>query len=602
MNIILFFTYLIINLSLYSSLNNPDNLPSDYPFSVKKDTNTAVIFSNNYITLFDVTQTTIPQDPLISKILIDCPSTEEKGGTYFEGNYYTSCLNPADNTEFQIKVYDSSFTLTQTYPTSVDYFQFSSTIRFFKLTSVVEAIWLNNGLFNLAKFDNTEIKKHTTYPLTRAARDTDCIFIPDFNRIVCAFGVKEKEESETFSCSANIFTIEDALISNLKIWNVCNNHQSRKLKLDNENTKKFYYYFVDTNFDAYILPLTMTASEIIENGNAIKVMSGCDESQTSFDLAEDKFNGYFAFTCVEGRFKRTIKIQLFKINDNNEIVFYEDKNVDNTFVFPDEEADSDFSMVNFIVLKSSLNFGFLSYRLLSTGGQYTIFNQPECENYLVSYNTQDLFQNKIISLDFTRVMKNDNYAGGRLEIVEQGEGMEVSVLSPGDKIEFISKDYITGELSFTFRVINTFYKSEICTAYIKVNECFIHCETCSITSDNFYAQECENGCKEGSYPMVNFPNTYNSNCCEKDVDCPDYFYLNYNQYEICNIACLDCKGSTEYNCVSCYNEKELEKYSNEEVGYISTIKSLTSSLYYYWENEEHKKCVINLVINLAKNV
>ena len=134
MNIILFFTYLIINLSLYSSLNNPDNLPSDYPFSVKKDTNTAVIFSNNYITLFDVTQTTIPQDPLISKILIDCPSNEEKGGTYFEGYYYTSCLNPADNTEFQIKVYDSSFTLTQTYPTSVDYFQFSSTIRFFKLT------------------------------------------------------------------------------------------------------------------------------------------------------------------------------------------------------------------------------------------------------------------------------------------------------------------------------------------------------------------------------------------------------------------------------------------------------------------------------------
>ena len=574
MKIMLIYIYLIINISFQLSLDNPANLPSDYPFSIKKDTNTAIIFSYNYISLFDVTKTTIPQNPLVSENSIDCPSGEEKGGAFLDDYYYTSCLNPTDNTKFQIKVYDSSFSsVIQTYPTEDDYFEFSSTIRFFKLNSVIEAAWLSNGLLNLAKFDNTGLKDHRTYPVTRGARDTDCVFISNFNRIVCAFGIRETEETETFSCSANIFTSEHMLTSNLKIWNVCNNHQSRKLKLDNDNTQKFYYYFVDTNNDAYILPLTMTSSSVINNGNVMKIMSGCDGSQTSFDLAEDKFNGYFVFTCVENRFKRTIKIQLFKIVDD-EIVFHEDKNVDNTFVFPDEEEDSDFSMVNFIVLKSSLNFGFLSYRLLSSGGKYTIFNQPECRNYLISDNTQDLFQNKAIQLDFIDVIKNDNYAGGKLEIIEQGEGMEVSVLSSGTEIEFTSKDYITGELSFTFRVINTFYKSEICTAKIKVNECFPHCETCSVTSEEFYFQECENGCKPGSYPLINFPNNYNKNCCEKDVDCPDYFYLNLNQYEICDIACLACTESTEYNCVTCYNEKELEKYTADELQKLKLLYHL----------------------------
>ena len=591
MNIIFIALFLTNSFSFFLCLNNPDNLPSDYPFSVKKDSNTAVIFSSDYITLFDVTKTDIPIDPLDPhNLLSQCPSGEEKGGIFYSNHYFTTCLySSSENNKFQIKVFDSSFTSINIYPSDDTYFTFTSPIRFFiKTTSpqLVEATWLNGGIFNLAKFDQNNFGIHLNYPVGNMARDTDCVYISNFRKIICAFGILENEINQ---CAVNIFTDENSLISNLKIFQVCTNHQSRKLKLDNTDKNTFYYYFVDMEFNAYILPLTMTSESIIENGNVVKIMSGCDDSQNSFDLAEDKFNGYFVFTCIEKRFKQKIKIQLFRLV-NNIITFYEDKNVDNTFEFEDE-VNSEFSKVNFVVLKTSLNFGFLSYRTISSGGRYTIFNQPGCSNFFTFMNDQNLYQNKEIELDFTVVIKNDNYEGGKIQIVEQGEGMDVSVLSSGVDIKFTSKDYVIGELSFTFLVKNTFYKSDICIAYIEVKDCFSHCETCSYKSENFFAQGCERGCKPGSYPMINFPKDHNDNCCEKDVDCPNYLYYNYNKYQICHISCLACTSSSEFSCTTCYNEKELEEYSLEEQGYISEIKQETSSLYYYWEDDEHRKCV-----------
>ena len=584
-----FLIYIIlINLPLFFfSLNNPANLNSDYPFSVKKDTNTAVIFSYDCISIFDVTKTTIPADPL-EKYQITCPSGKEKGGIYHLDYYYTSCLNPSDNTQFQINVYDSSFNLYE----STAFYSFTSPIRFFIKDSspaIVEASWTNNGKFNSVKFHDGNPIQHTDYPVDKMARDIDCIYNQEFNKIICAYGIKK--DNEIYSCAVNIFTDSASFISNFKMFSLCNNHQSRKIKLDNDDKNIFYYYYVDTNFDAYILPLKMTSSVSIETKEPIKIMNGCDESQNSFELAEEKFNGYFVFSCVESRFKTKIKIQLFKIEDD-QIIFYEDHNVDNTFEFEDANSNSEFSMINFIVLKPDLNFGLISYRTNTLNGQYTIFNQPGCIDYELNMNPLDLYQNKEITLDFQGVIKNDNYAGGEIQICEEGEGLKASPLPPlKTDVKITSKNYIIGELSFTFLVKNIFYKSEICTAHIEVKDCFIHCHTCSIKSTDFYEQECELGCKPGSYPIINFPLDYYDNCCEKDVDCPNYLYLNINQYEICYLSCLACSSGTENDCITCYNEKELENYDIIEQGYIRQIKLETTSLYFYWENEEHKKCV-----------
>ena len=589
MKSIIFIISIITKFSLFLCLDNPADLNSDYPFSIKKDINTAIIFSSETITIFDVTKTQIPQDPITVYPLSGsgaCPSGWEKGGIFFSDYYYTSCLNPSDNTKFQIKIYDSDFN----YITETDYYTFTSAIKFFvkeATDSIIEAVWLNDHFFNTIKLDNNGFIKYTNYPVNNMARDTDCIYNKEFNKIICAYGIKE---NDIYACAVNIFTDDDIFISNLKKYQICTDHQSRKIKEDNNDKNSFYYYFVDTKFTAYILPLKLISSSIVENGNVMKIMNGCDESQNSFDLSQDKFNGYFVFSCVESRFKKKIKIQLFKIQ-NNEIIFYEDKNINKTFEFEEEGTTSEFSMINFIVLKSSLNFGFLSYRTNTNQGRYTIFNQPRCSNYELSMNTQTLYQNKEIILNFVNIIQNDNYAGGKIQIIEQGEGMDVSVLSTNTDVKFISEDYITGILQFTFRVTNTFYKSGICIAYIEVKECFTHCKTCSIKKDDFYNQECEEGCKTGSYPMINFPKDINSNCCEKNVDCPDYMYFSTNQYEICHVSCLTCTYGTENSCTKCYNEEELEGLSQIEQAYVKEIKQEISSLYYYWENDKHLKCV-----------
>ena len=595
----IFILFLNNILFIYSTYNNPETLPSNYPFSYKKSDSISIIFMENSITLFDVTKTIDYLNPLEEHILIDnCISREEKGGIFLNNYYYTSCLKNDDLNKFQIKVYDLDFNLQNIFPSNIDYYSFSSgTIRFFiKNTDpeIVGITWINNGEFNMAKINPIIIKQYRHYPVSNMARDTDCIFIKKHSRIVCLFGI---EINEKITCSVNIFTYNDSddniFTSNLKTWYVCTSHQSRKIRGDtdrNEDSEMFYYYFVDTNHDAYIIQMQLINPVSIDIGPVLKVMKGCDENQHSFDMAEDKFMGYNVLICVEYRFKKKIKIQLFKIEDN-QIIFYENRDVDNPYEFYDE-FNSEISMINFIVLKDTLNFGFLSYRTMEKPTDYyTIFNQPECINYEISMMTEDLYQNKFIELDFNGVIKNDNYAGGKIEIVNINPGMEVSVLESGTDVKFTSKNYITGELEFIFKVRNYFYASEPCIANIEVKDCYKNCKTCTIKGAIFFSQLCE-GCKDGNYyPIVDFPKTINDNCCEKDVDCPSYLYLNVDRYEICDIPCLECNGGNDYKCITCYNTHELQKYSIMEQTYINEIKHDTTSLWFYWENEEHKRCV-----------
>ena len=291
-------------------MENPAALNSDYPFSIKKDENIAIIFSYDYISLFDVTKTTLATDPLERHYIPPCPSGEEKGGIYYDEKYYTTCLDQSDNTKFRINIYDSNFALQS----STDPYSFTSPIRFFiKDTSPigVEASWTNNGMFNTIKFQNGVFTQHIDYPVDKMARDIDCIYNNDFNRIICAFGIKVEHE-EAYSCSVNIFTDGSMFISNLKTFQLCNNHHSRKIKLDNDNKNIFYYYYVDTNLNAYILPIEMTSIVNVEPRQPIKIINGCDEEQNSFEFAEEKFNGYFVFSCVESRFKKKLKYNYLK--------------------------------------------------------------------------------------------------------------------------------------------------------------------------------------------------------------------------------------------------------------------------------------------------
>ena len=601
-NFILFF--IKISYSLLIINPNPDSLSGNYPFSIKKESgsNEAIVFMDNSINIFDISQAStgplsqldIPTPLPYPYIVPQCISREENGGIYYNGYFFTSCLKSANSNEFQIKVYEIIGTnLLNAIFQSNDYSFSSGSIRFFKnsVSELIGVAWLNNGEFHMVNLDMAFNVNYKHYPVSHMARDTDCLFIIKHSRIVCLFGI---ELSGKYDCSVNIFTYDDggSFVSNFKTWYICTNHLSRKVRGDTDNnidSDLFYYYYVDTDNDAFIVPMRLVNPITIEVGSVFKVMSGCDDNQHSFDMAEDKFLGYNVFVCVEYRFKKRIKIQLFKIEDN-QIIFYENRDVYNPYEFKNG-CSSEISMINFVVLKSTLNFGFLSYKCIVEGGMYTIFNQPTCIDYLPAMMPYNLYQNKAITLNFIDVIQNDNYRGAKVEIVSTNPGMEVVVQDNGIDIVFTSIDYYTGTLSFTFKVKNDYYESEPCTANILVNNCFQNCRTCSDPSDNFFQQKCE-GCKFNTYEINNFPLSYNDNCCEKDVDCRNYLYLNSdtNKYEICSTECLAC--DEQNNCLTCYNERGLNEYYPNEQNYIKQIKEPTiPAIFYYWENTEHKKCV-----------
>ena len=593
-NFILFFIEILYSLLINP---NPEPLSGNYPFSIRKESgsNEAIVFMYNSINIFDISQANSAPYPTPPPN-VDCISKEENGGIYHNGYYFTSCLRSDNSNEFLIKVFQlSGSNLIEVFPPDpspypYEYYSFSSgSIRFFKnsVSGLIGVAWLNNGEFHMLNMNPTSIIQYKHYPVSHMARDTDCLFITKYSRIVCLFGI---ELSGKYDCSVNIFTYDDggSFVSNFKTWYICTNHLSRKIRGDTDNnidSDLFYYYYVDTDNDAFIVPMRLVNPITIEVGIVFKVMSGCDDKQHSFDMAEDKFLGYNVFVCVEYRFKKRIKIQLFKIEDN-QIIFYENRDVYNPYEFKNG-CESEISMINFVVLKSTLNFGFLSYKCIVEGGMYTIFNQPTCTDYLPAMMPDSLYQNKQITLNFIGIIQNDNYSGAKVEIVSTNPGMEVVVLDNGIDIKFTSIDYLTGTLSFTFKVKNDYYESEPCTANILVNDCYRNCKTCSNPSNNFFGQDCE-GCKYNTYEINNFPLGINYNCCKKNEDCPKYLYLNSgtNKYEICRTECLTC--DEQNNCLKCYNERGLNEYPLIERNYISAIKSTT---YYYWENTEHKKCV-----------
>ena len=156
-------------------------------------------------------------------------------------------------------------------------------------------------------------------------------------------------------------------------------------------------------------------------------MKGCDTNQNTFDLAEDKFIRYNVFTCIDRQFKAKIKIQLFKFDDNNNVIFHEEKTIND---FKSITLDSEISMVNFVVLKESNNFGYLTYRMRTQEKSfYHIFNTPFCEDIYEN----NVAINTITQISFESIIKEKNYDNGNIVIISKDPGLEVLLYQNYDK-------------------------------------------------------------------------------------------------------------------------------------------------------------------------
>ncbi|MBO6244361.1 MAG: hypothetical protein J6O41_07375, partial [Clostridia bacterium] len=542
-------------------------------FSFKTGYNTAITFmTNRDVAIYNVAS---PISPASLDATESCSSTEEKGAIYLDGYYYLSCLYGTN--QFEIKIYDKSFIFhkkrgpyTLKTGSSISFFiKYSSQV-------FVGVVWFSNeNTLELLEIDPDQIIPPSSYTANRVARDTSCIFVSKYQRIVCGFGKPLGEAVDIYQCSINIFYLKDKKIesqSNFKSFD-CQNHHSRKLRANtdlSEDDAIFYYYFVGTDNNGYVSKVKMTSYEEISFDVPHLVIKGCAQSQDSFDLAEDKFLGYNVFSCVEYQYKTKIKIQLFKIDSNNNIIFYGNKGRDDFETF---SADNEVSMINFIVLKDSLDFGFLSYRNnLEQKAYYTIFNKPTCD----PMSDQDIPLNTYLDIDFSDILDN-NYGESYIKIFYEEFANVFELIRINDvKFRFQSINSEPGYFKVKYQVRNNYFESDNCTIPLRVANCHPNCKTCISITDNFLDQECTE-CKEGFY-IMNFPQGYYSptsptgkrNCCQKGVDCPAFLYEDTGIFTICGTRCMTCEGHAD-SCLTCYNNNELKNFSEYETE-IQAIK------------------------------
>ena len=588
MNLILIIFLINISIFLcYTSLNG------NYPYSIKYGFTNAVTFMDaQKISIFTDNNNSPSLDA--NSFTKDCLTRTEKGGIYLNGYYYLSCRNnlAPNDYKFKIRVINKDSTsLSQVYEYPEDEntyedFDQGSSIRFFIINSNkirVGVSWLYNKKFYIILCDRDKCDYKTEITMDNSARDFDCIYMSKFQRLLCGFGILS---DGVYDCNINIFNVKDEgidSISNLKSSPdiPCNNHHSRKLRGNSDVnivSDFFYYYFVDTDNKAYVLKVIMNSPTDIDYIGPLFIMSGCSQLQNSFDLAEDKFLGYNVFSCVDSQYGGTrIKMKLFNIVDN-EVVFYEDK------VIEPYNTDGEASMINFIVLKDSLDYGFLSYGVnQEVEGRYFTFTQPKCENFK---ETKSVFQGNEIQINFNEYLTINS--DDKIKIVKENPGMEITPKKDVIIFNFKSTEFISDKLEFEYIVYNNYFESPKCTVEVQVTKCYDYCSSCDDKGPRFFDQKC-NECKSGLYEMK-FPKDYGKkNCCEKGVDCNNYLYeseTTENLFEICEEKCTTCENKDK--CITCNNDAELNKidyYTREE---IENFK--TSGKKYYW-NEEHTDCI-----------
>ena len=127
--------YLINTIICVSNINGV--LETTKPFSIKKGYNEVAIFMENYITIYEsksIPPNTITDHPTPPDTN-SCDSNEEKGGIYFKGFYYTSCLVTTSSNNFVINIYNHDASYVKTISDSTFKFYSGSSIRFFKISS-----------------------------------------------------------------------------------------------------------------------------------------------------------------------------------------------------------------------------------------------------------------------------------------------------------------------------------------------------------------------------------------------------------------------------------------------------------------------------------
>ena len=77
------------------------------------------------------------------------------------------------------------------------------------------------------------------------------------------------------------------------------------------------------------------------------------------------------------------------------------------------------------------------------------------------------------------------------------------------------------------------------------------------------------------------------NCCEIGVDCFDFLYETGGIFKICPDECTTCDENSY--CVTCYNEKELNKYSNYKAQ-IQALKTPANKNKKYYSNFDKSQC------------
>ena len=64
--------------------------------------------------------------------------------------------------------------------------------------------------------------------------------------------------------------------------------------------------------------------------------------------------------------------------------------------------------------------------------------------------------------------------------------------------------------------------------------------------------------------------------------------------KMCDVKCIECSGPGDMNCITCYNEKSLQNYSNVKNDIEDKKKEDSSSTtleYYYFKNSNDKTCI-----------
>ena len=242
-------------------------------------------------------------------------------------------------------------------------------------------------------------------------------------------------------------------------------------------------------------------------------------------------------------------------------------------------------MINFVVLKETLSFGFLSYRNEDTQfSAFTVINQPSCEPFPTddqktddpNINQLGLFEGKT-NINFSPNIIDDGLGGTEIIIINSSFG--INVTAHDDKfVDYKSSDFAEGDRVFYFKVKNDYFESNACIATLIVgqNGCYKNCKTCNGITNDFDDQRCIE-CNRDYYPIENYPTyTYSDKNCCKD-DCPVYSFFSNDRFKLCHQSCLTCNGPYDTDCLTCYNQEELNKYPDKK----SDIESKRGTTNYY---------------------